>query len=92
MNGLGTFEAELFEWDGPAAWTFVRVPARCAPEVIGPFGRVPVTASVDGNEWSTSVWRDKRAGWLLPVPKRMRPGKDDGDSVSVSLEVDHSRV
>jgi hypothetical protein len=92
MSDAGTFEAQLFEWDGPAAWTFVRVPPSCAPEINRPFGRVPVTALVDGNEWSTSVWHDKRAGWLLPVPKRMRPGKNDGDIVNVSLEVDHSRV
>jgi hypothetical protein len=47
---------------------------------------------VDGRAWTTSVWRDRRAGWLLPVPARIRQGKDDGDVVVVSIEVDVSRL
>jgi hypothetical protein len=51
-----------------------------------------VTATVDGRTWSTSVWRDTRAGWLLAVPARIRGGKDDGDVVTVEVEVDGSRM
>lgn len=42
-------------------------------------------ASVDGHEWKTSVWRDKRKRTLLAVPKRVRGNKADGDIVSVSI-------
>lgn len=86
------FEGELVEWEGPAAWHFVKVPKDAAPDFVGAFGRVPVIAEVDGVRWETSVWRDKSAGWMLPVPKKVRRGKADGDPVSVSIEVDESRL
>ncbi|MEV1145974.1 DUF1905 domain-containing protein [Micromonospora sp. NPDC049799] len=86
-----TFEATLVRWSGPGGWVFAPVPPDQAPASAGPFGRVPVTATVDGRTWSTSVWRDRRAGWLLPVPARIRAGKDDGDNVLVAIEPDPSR-
>jgi len=51
-----------------------------------------VTATVDGRTWATSVWRDRRAGWLLPVPARVRGQKDDGDVVTVEVRVDAARL
>jgi hypothetical protein len=71
---------------------FAPVPDEHAPEAAGPFGRVPVVATVDGLTWATSVWRDKKAGWLLPVPAKVRRGKDDGDVVVVEIGVDPSRL
>lgn len=88
----GSFDAELVEWDGPAAWHFVRVPDELAPDFAGAFGRVPVIAIVDGITWKTSVWRDKNSGWLLAIPKKVRRGKGDGDVVTVSVEVDEGRL
>ncbi len=87
-----TFETQLVRWPGPGAWVFAPIPEDEAPDVVGPFGRVPVRARVDGRAWATSVWRDRRAGWLLPVPARIRQGKDDGDTVVVSIEVDGARL
>lgn len=86
------FTATLVRWPGAGAWVFAPVPAEHAPEHAGAFGRVPVTATVDGHTWPTSVWRDRRAGWLLPVPARVRGGKDDGDAVTVEVEVDAGRL
>jgi Domain of unknown function (DUF1905) len=85
------FEATLVRWPGAGGWVFAPVPDEHAPDITGPFGRVPVLATVDGLTWSTSVWRDKTAGWLLPVPARMRPGKDHGDVVGVAIAVDQDR-
>ncbi|MFR9775213.1 DUF1905 domain-containing protein [Micromonospora sp. MS34] len=90
-TGSPSFEATLIRWSGTGGWVFAPVPAAHAPDAAGPFGRVPVTATVDGRAWSTSVWRDRRAGWLLPVPARIRAGKDDGDRVAVTVEVDPTR-
>lgn len=87
-----TFESELAQWHGPAAWHFVSVPEQYAPDFAGSFGRAPVIATVDAHTWATSVWRDKKSGWLLAVPKRVRGTKTDGDAVTVSIEVDHSRL
>ena len=86
------FTGELIEWDGPAAWHFVLVPEERAPDFAGAFGRVPVVATVDGVTWPTSVWRDKNAGWLLAIPKKVRGRKADGDVVTVFIEVDDARM
>jgi hypothetical protein len=88
-----SFESRLVRWTGEeAAWVFAPVPEEHAPDTAGPFGRVPVRATVDGRTWDTSVWRDTRAGWLLPVPRRIRRDKDDGDLVTVAIEVDAVRL
>jgi hypothetical protein len=87
-----TFTSTLVRWSGPAAWVFAPVPEEHAPGSAGRFGRVPVVATVDGQTWRTSVWRDKKAGWLLPVPARIRNGKEDGDVVTVEIEFDPSRL
>jgi len=87
-----TFTATLVRWPGPSSWVFAAVPAEHAPDTAGPFGRVPVTATVDGMTWSTSVWRGRDSGWLLAVPARVRRGKDDGATVLVAIAVDASRL
>ncbi len=90
-TGPPSFDVTLIRWSGAGGWVFAPVPQAYAPDAAGPFGRVPVTATVDGRTWSTSLWRDRRAGWLLPVPARIRAGKDDGDRVTVTVEVDPTR-
>ena len=85
------FEATLvrFSADG---WVFAPVPKDYAPPAAGPFGRVPVIATVDGKRWPTSVWRDSHGGWLLAVPARVRRRKNQGDRVAVDIEIDGSRL
>ncbi|WP_272948545.1 DUF1905 domain-containing protein [Kribbella albertanoniae] len=89
---LTEFTTALVRWQGPSGWVFAPIPAEYAPDMISPFGRVPVVATVDGHTWATSVWRDKTAGWLLAVPARVREGKDHGDLVGITLEIDHTRL
>jgi hypothetical protein len=79
------FKAKLFRYPGPGGWTFAPVPPRHAPPVTEGWGRTPVRARVDGRSWETSVWRDKKLGTLLPVPKAIRGAKGDGDIVTVEL-------
>ena len=86
------FPVTLVRRPGAGGWVFAPVPDEHAPERAGPFGRVPVTATVDGRSWLTSVWRDRQAGWLLPVPAGVRRGKDDGDVVTVEVRVDLTRL
>ena len=64
---------------------FARVPETEPPPATHAWGRTPVTASVDGRAWPTSVWRDRKHGTLLPVPKKILSGKHDGDTVTVVL-------
>jgi hypothetical protein len=79
------FTAKPFRYPGKGGWHFASVPSRHAPPVTHGWGRTPVVAEVDGHEWRTSVWRDKSAKSLLPVPARVRGSKGDGDSVRVRL-------
>jgi hypothetical protein len=79
------FESKLFRYPGPGGWTFASVPDDLAPPVTHGWGRTPVRARVDGQEWETSVFRDRTHGTLLPVPKRIRGAKAHGDVVLVEL-------
>lgn len=63
------FRARLWRYPGKGGWHFVTVPAKYAPRPTHGWGRTPVYASVDGYEWSTSVWRGKDGRTLLAVPK-----------------------
>jgi hypothetical protein len=79
------FKTKLWRYPGPGGWTFALVPDRHAPPPTEAWGRTPVLARVDGRSWETSVWRDRNHGTLLPVPRRLRGDKDDGDTVEVEL-------
>jgi hypothetical protein len=79
------FRSKLWRYPGPGGWTFVKVPVKYAPPATHAWGRTPVFATVDGRGWETSVWRDKKHGTLLAVPKRIRGQKADGDTVLVEL-------
>ena len=98
MARVGTyrFEAELWEYDGPAAWHFVTVPAELSEDLradAGPrrgFGSVRVRVTIGGSTWSTSVFPSKDGPFLLPVKRAVRRAEDleVGDSVAVGLVVD----
>jgi hypothetical protein len=79
------FRAELWRHPGAGGWHFVTVPPRCAPSHHLAWGRAPVTATVDGVSWKTSVWRGKDGRSLLPVPKRIRGSRLAGAHVTVEL-------
>ena len=66
------FEATLVRWSGEAAWVFAPVPDAHAPDVAGPFGRVPVVATVDGLTWATSVWTSVSGSWASSSASRAR--------------------
>lgn len=83
---VGPFSTTLFRYPGKGGWTFAIIPARRAPQATRPWGRTPVTATVDGHTWTTSIWRDTASGRsLLAVPARLRGGKGDGDRVTVTF-------
>jgi len=81
-----SFRSKLFKYPGKGGWHFAPVPAAKAPPVTHGWGRTPVTATVDGTTWETSVWWDSKSKrTLLAVPKKVRGVKGDGDSVAVTL-------
>lgn len=79
------FRATLFRYPGKGGWTFAPIPPEHAPPATRAWGRTPVTATVDGRTWDTSVWQDRTHGCLLAVPARVRGAKGDGDLVEVQL-------
>jgi len=83
---LPTFRAKLFRYPGKGGWTFAPVPKRCAPPVTEGWGRTPVTVTMNGKHWDSSVWRDKSGQTLLPIPKKVRGDLGEGDTVEISIE------
>lgn len=80
------FTSTLFRVPGQGGWVFATVPPEHAPTAPLGWGRTPVRATVDGQSWNTSVWREKSGRTLLAVPKKIRGTKDHDDIVSVELE------
>ena len=74
------FDAELWQWDGPAAWFFLSLPEDVADDVDERFGHLEagfgslrVEVTVGSTTWRTSVFPDtKRGTYLLPVKKQVR--------------------
>lgn len=81
----GPFTTTLARIDGKGGWTYVLVPKQLAPPITRAWARTPVHAIVDGVAWETSVWRAKTGEGLLPVPKRVRGNKGEGDRVRVAF-------
>ena len=89
------FDAELWLYDGDAAWHFVTLPDEVADDIRARtevarrgFGSVRVEVEVGGTSWSTSVFPDKASGsFVLPVKREVREAEDleAGDSLSVRL-------
>ena len=97
MGPTFTFTAELWEYEGAGAWTFVSVPADQADDIRGltegrrrGCGSVKVRAAINDSRWSTSVFPDgSRGTFILPVKKSIRvaEGVEAGDAVTVVLEL-----
>ena len=93
FDEIHRFTGVLFTTEGKGAWTFVALPKSISPPVTGSWGMTPVIASVDGKTWKTTIWKDsKRKKTFLPVPKKIRGRKGDGDKVEVELRMDRERI
>lgn len=95
------FVAELWEWEGKAAWHFVTVPLDVSDEIAARmegftrgFGSVRVRVRVGSSEWSTSVFPDSsRQAYILPMKKAVREAEGllPGAPVRVHLELEDLR-
>jgi len=96
-----TFTGEVWRHDGSDAWHFLTLPDAVADEIRAsnegahrPFGSLPVRVTMGANEWSTSLFTDRRRGtYLLPVKASVRvaQGIEEGDEVTTSIEIERSR-
>ena len=91
------FDAELWEYQGTAAWFFLSLPEEIADDIDERFGHLEagfgslrVEVAVGSTTWRTSVFPDtKRGTYLLPVKKQVRKaeGLVEGSMCSVELAV-----
>lgn len=92
------FDAELWLWDArrTETWTFVSLPADQSDEIrdlaAGPrrgFGSVRVRATIGNSTWTTSIFPDSQAGYVLPVKRSVRVAEaiDVGDVATVTVEL-----
>jgi hypothetical protein len=89
-------DGEIFYWRGPSPYHFVAVPdeqsaalkAASAAVTYG-WGMIPVAATIEGVEWTTSLF-PKDGRYLIPLKDKVRYGLelDVGDVVSIALHVD----
>lgn len=85
----------LWYWRGPAPWYFVTVPdeesaalREVAAAVTYGWGMVPVTATVGGTTWTTSLWPQEDR-YVVPVKAAVRRAErlEEGDPVTVRLSL-----
>jgi len=91
------FRAELWRYEGDAAWHFVTLPSGVSDDISDRpdtarrgFGSVRVNATIGSTTWATSIFPDSKAGtFLLPVKTQVRDAEsiDDGDVVDVTLDL-----
>jgi hypothetical protein len=92
------FDAQLWLWDArkTQSWTFVTLPAGESEEIRDlagglrrGFGSVRVRATIGGSTWTTSIFPDSQASYVLPVkrPVRVAEGLDVGDVATVTVEL-----
>ncbi|WP_121253361.1 DUF1905 domain-containing protein [Nocardioides ferulae] len=71
------FEAEIWEVE-QGSWAFVTLPGEVGDDLrllAGPprgFGSIRVEVSCGATTWRTSVFPDKRRGYLLPMKRAVR--------------------
>lgn len=91
------FTAELWEYEGKAAWHFITIPRDFAHDIREiadgaqrGFGSVKVRAQIGGSQWETSIFPDGASGsYFLPIKKVIRQAESikAGDSIAVRLVI-----
>ena len=85
----------VWHWRGPSPYYFVTVPEDdCAAiddakaMVTYGWGMIPVTVTLGGTTWTTSLW-PKDGAYVVPlkVAVRRAEGVDEGDCVALRLTV-----
>lgn len=95
MTGI-EFTATVWKYPGASAsWYFVTLTkaAKGAVDEAVPkrrgWGQVPVETRIGSSTWRTSVFPDKKLGYVLPVKASIRTKEniDEGDKVRVTMKI-----
>ncbi len=90
------FVGEIWFWKGPAPWFFVTVPEEqssllkaLSQRVTYGWGMIPVSARIGKTRWKTSLF-EKDGRYIVPIKVSVRSaeGLNEGDTVTVQLDVD----
>lgn len=89
------FTGKIWFWRGPAPFYFVTVPEEQSEDlkeilrlVTYGWGMIPVLARIGKTEWKTAMFpKDGRYILPLKVSVREAEGLDEGDKVTVRLEI-----
>ena len=89
--------AQVWRYDGPAAWHFLSLPEAVSAEVkerfgmmSAGFGSLRVEARIGATTWRTSIFYDRASGrYLLPLKADVRraEGLAPGDEVAFVVTV-----
>ncbi|MEY5134200.1 MAG: hypothetical protein RLZZ198_2204 [Bacteroidota bacterium] len=79
-----TFTAPLWQHSAQGGWYFVALPTDLSQEIRSQakpleegWGRLKISAAVDGVAWNTSIWFDTKCGtYLLPIKAEIRKMKN----------------
>lgn len=94
------FSGNTWHWRGPAPFFFVTVPTEeskalrdVSKWVTYGWGMIPVSARIGTTTWKTSLW-PKAELYVVPLKLSVRraEGLEEGDRVTVRLEVGASRL
>jgi hypothetical protein len=89
------FDAEVWEWRGPAPFHFVSVPEHMVPAVADAsqlvsygWGMVPAQFRIGRTDFTTAMW-PRDGGYAIPLKTAVRKaeGIELGDTVHVVLRV-----
>lgn len=92
-----SLRAKVWRWQGAASWHFVSVDkknSRTIRELFGTprhgWGSIPVTVTLGGSMWKTSIFPDsKRGAYILPLKALVRKaeGIATGDTARFTLRI-----
>ncbi len=92
-----SFDAQVWEHDGPTAWFFLSLPELITDEIderfghrAAGFGSLRVEVRIGATTWRTSIFPDtKRGVFVLPIKKAVRVAEQlsDGAVTEVDLHV-----
>jgi hypothetical protein len=85
----------VFTWRGPAPYYFVRVEDPQAAEIEAAaqvvtygWGMIPVTLTLGGTEWTTSLW-PKDGLYVIPLKDKVRKAEavEEDDVVTIRISI-----
>lgn len=88
-------KSKVWVYPGMASWRFITVPKKESEAIrkkhgthARGWGSLPVTITIGGTSWNTSIFPDKKSGtYLLPLKAAVRKAEGifDGDTVLYSI-------